>query len=344
MKNFILIILTILLTFLNNIILAQNPPPPHPPEANMSLVAFYDDPWNDFHSWAFIYSGWCRYYSSADFGYELQKYESNQWVTKINIEFYHLTQPDMSGNWQGYDGLQFLDAAAIYGNGDYRVKGYCTAENTPASDEAVSDWAYGSITDVVSPETPVSFDGSWQSNHPYISWDANSEYDLKDYVVYKKIGSGSWAYRASTTATHYSDINENPYTEGDKRFVYYKVTARDYTNNESAATSQEVFVCNPWLEKTKSADEISYTYELSQNYPNPFNPTTVIKFQLAQSTFVRLTVYNQLGQEISVLLNDNLEKGKHSVEFNAQNLPSGIYIYQLKAGNFTMVNKMILTK
>ena len=85
-------------------------------------------------------------------------------------------------------------------------------------------------------------------------------------------------------------------------------------------------------------------FGLSQNYPNPFNPSTRISYQLSKSGFVSLKVYNALGQEAAVLVNGYQQAGKYDLNFNASNLPSGIYFYQLTAGEFTSVKKMILMK
>ncbi len=87
------------------------------------------------------------------------------------------------------------------------------------------------------------------------------------------------------------------------------------------------------------------SFELFQNYPNPFNPTTTISFQLAEPTAVSLIVYNLLGEEVAVLINDEVKSaGYHSVIFNAENLSSGTYIYTLQAGDKLFKNKMILMK
>ena len=86
------------------------------------------------------------------------------------------------------------------------------------------------------------------------------------------------------------------------------------------------------------------TYNLSQNYPNPFNPTTVINFELPEASQVKLKIYNLLGQEIATLVNEEKPVGRHSVQFNASTLSSGIYIYQIKANNFIQSKKMILMK
>ncbi|MCB9250517.1 MAG: T9SS type A sorting domain-containing protein [Ignavibacteriales bacterium] len=85
-------------------------------------------------------------------------------------------------------------------------------------------------------------------------------------------------------------------------------------------------------------------YELAQNYPNPFNPSTTISYNLPNSGFTKLSVYNSLGQEVQSLINDNQSAGTHTVNFNASNLPSGMYFYSLTSGNFTQTNKMILMK
>lgn len=90
--------------------------------------------------------------------------------------------------------------------------------------------------------------------------------------------------------------------------------------------------------------EIPKEYALMQNYPNPFNPTTNIRFDLPKNSFVTLTVFDMLGREVSVLLNKNLQAGGYVMDFNASELPSGIYFYKLQAGDFTSIKKMTLIK
>ncbi|MCK9211829.1 MAG: T9SS type A sorting domain-containing protein [Ignavibacteriaceae bacterium] len=85
-------------------------------------------------------------------------------------------------------------------------------------------------------------------------------------------------------------------------------------------------------------------FELSQNYPNPFNPSTVISWQLAVGSNVTLKVYDVLGKEVATLVNNELQAGTYSVNFNASNLSSGIYFYALRAGNYAQTKKMILLR
>lgn len=85
-------------------------------------------------------------------------------------------------------------------------------------------------------------------------------------------------------------------------------------------------------------------FDLSQNYPNPFNPTTVIHYSVPSRNFVSLKVYNVLGKEIANLVSGEHNSGTYAVEFDASGLPSGIYFYQLSAGNFVTTKKMIIQK
>jgi len=83
---------------------------------------------------------------------------------------------------------------------------------------------------------------------------------------------------------------------------------------------------------------------LGQNYPNPFNPNTMISFTILADQLVTLKVFNSLGEEVRTLINSNLAKGTHNINFNADGLSSGFYIYKLESGNKVQVRKMMLLK
>ncbi len=85
-------------------------------------------------------------------------------------------------------------------------------------------------------------------------------------------------------------------------------------------------------------------FELFQNYPNPFNPETTIRYQVTKSTLVTLNVYNITGQLVATLVNEKKNTGRYSVNWNAINVSSGVYIYQIKAGTQSITRKMILMK
>jgi hypothetical protein len=85
-------------------------------------------------------------------------------------------------------------------------------------------------------------------------------------------------------------------------------------------------------------------FALLQNYPNPFNPTTQITFDVAESGPVTLTIFNPMGQTVTKLVDGSMTAGRHTVSFDASNLPTGVYLYRLEAGSFTAVRKMLLMK
>ena len=98
--------------------------------------------------------------------------------------------------------------------------------------------------------------------------------------------------------------------------------------------------------KDKKGDEIFtfVDYRLFQNYPNPFNPSTIIEYYIGKYDDVRIAVYDITGREIAVLINDKQKAGNYKIEFNAENLPSGVYLYKLQAGEFSKAKKMILLR
>lgn len=90
--------------------------------------------------------------------------------------------------------------------------------------------------------------------------------------------------------------------------------------------------------------ELPEAYSLDQNYPNPFNPVTTIQFNLPQSADVNLAVYDVLGRRVATLINGTMASGRHSVNFNASDLPSGMYLYRLTTPAGEMSQKMLLIK
>ena len=119
--------------------------------------------------------------------------------------------------------------------------------------------------------------------------------------------------------------------------------------NERLKSGEEVTISNSAINKLMvSGDVIPATYSLDQNYPNPFNPSTSIKYAIGSRQFVTLKVYDVLGNEISTLVNEEKPAGIYEVEFNpassVKNPASGIYFYQLKAGNFVQTRKMVVLK
>lgn len=91
-------------------------------------------------------------------------------------------------------------------------------------------------------------------------------------------------------------------------------------------------------------DNVVRKFELEQNFPNPFNPTTDIRFNLSHATQVTLDVYNVIGEKVATLINGNVKAGEHTAVFNGADYASGVYFYQLTAGDFVQSRKMLLVK
>ena len=98
------------------------------------------------------------------------------------------------------------------------------------------------------------------------------------------------------------------------------------------------------LEGFDNSSSPSESYFSAKNTPNPFNPITTISYVLPNSTNVSITIYDRLGRQVEVLVDQNQDAGEHSVDFNASNYPSGIYFYRIKTPEKTEVRKMLLSK
>jgi hypothetical protein len=95
---------------------------------------------------------------------------------------------------------------------------------------------------------------------------------------------------------------------------------------------------------TYNLSSVPEEYVLSDNFPNPFNPSTTIQFAIPEQSFVKLEIYNSLGEKIKTLVNEDMPAGIYSVDWNAENLPSGTYIYHIQTNSFIKSKKMILMK
>jgi len=111
------------------------------------------------------------------------------------------------------------------------------------------------------------------------------------------------------------------------------------------ALISEIFNKEAFVNKQDlTSDKDKKSYFDAKNYPNPFNPSTTISYTLPNAGYIKLTVYDRIGREVKVLVDENKQQGTHTVEFNASNLPSGIYFYRIKTSEKTEVRKMILAK
>jgi aminopeptidase N len=133
--------------------------------------------------------------------------------------------------------------------------------------------------------------------------------------------------------------------------VFNDTQVQDFNITVANEPTSITFDPGNWILKTVNSivvgvdDEVVLNeYSLEQNYPNPFNPNTTISFNLAKSGFTTLKVYDAIGNRVAELVNENLESGRHKIDFDASKLTSGIYFYTVTSGSFTETKKMTLLK
>jgi hypothetical protein len=133
-----------------------------------------------------------------------------------------------------------------------------------------------------------------------------------------------------------------PAINSDNCYLRYTVYIPGTSQSASSITPNRFIIGT--LVSIKNNKEIPNEYKLFQNYPNPFNPVSKIKYQLPKNSFVILKIFDLNGREIFMLKNENQLPGTYEIEFDGNSLSSGVYLYQLIAGDFSEVKKMVLLK
>ena len=166
-------------------------------------------------------------------------------------------------------------------------------------------------------------------------WITATELNNHGFEIQRRVAESDFAtigfVRGEGTTTNHKDYSyiDNDLVDGK---YFYRLKQVDYNGSYEYSNVIEVDV--------RSLNE----YTLEQNYPNPFNPITTIGYVLRERTNTKLVLLNAIGEEVSVLINEEQDKGFHKVDFNATNLASGVYFYRLQAGQFSDTKKLILMK
>jgi len=189
--------------------------------------------------------------------------------------------------------------------------------------------------DTTVPVELTSFTANLIENNVVLNWTTITEKNNSGFEIQRKIESSDWetlgfiAGRGTTTEPSNYSYSDRVKLSGTYE---YRLKQIDYDGTFEFSDIAEIEV------------RPVYEYELAQNYPNPFNPSTLISFTVAQRSNVSLSVFNILGEQVATLINETKEAGNYQVEFNASNLPSGMYVYKIEAGNFVSTKKMMLLK
>lgn len=200
--------------------------------------------------------------------------------------------------------------------------------------------------------------------HPSFTWTAIN--GAASYVLYRyscsfsvgDCGNETAFAIASTTALGFIDYGVRVFHKGPDGTVptttfYYYVVTKDVYDQQSAGSNKKtvntgtdgtIVTKQAILHPPVETNPIPTTTELTGNYPNPFNPTTRVDYGLSNDTHVLLRVFDVLGREVAVLVDELQTAGFKSVEFDASSLPSGIYVYKLQAGKVIDTKKMLLMR
>jgi hypothetical protein len=180
----------------------------------------------------------------------------------------------------------------------------------------------------------TSFTASLIDGSVFLKWSTATELNNSGFEIERSINNKDFAkigfvpgYGTTTESKSYSYTTNAQTTK-----QYYRLKQVDFDGTFEFSSTVEVEGITPSV------------FSLKQNYPNPFNPSTKIAFTLPLESNVKISVYNLIGQKVVELVNSKFPAGNHSVDFNAANLSSGIYLYKIEAGNFTSVKKMQLMK
>ncbi len=164
--------------------------------------------------------------------------------------------------------------------------------------------------------------------------------DNGSFVMVNGLGTNGWQWERLTNYVLTAGEHNLTIAYRENGAKLDKICISNFVDPPEGMGGEAENYCATGIEKKETFD----SYNLSQNYPNPFNPSTEISYKLPIQSFVTLKVYDVLGKEILTLINEKKPAGTYKINFDATGLVSGVYFYQLKAGNFIEKKKMVLIK
>ncbi len=248
-----------------------------------------------------------------------------------------------------YDQTNILaeDYYYVQGFSDYFIPSYYQSDNIPAPFWQMADTVLIASA-VIDIDISLPRDSAYGAGNVFGNVTSGGESMLSDVLIYAQSVDPLNPLFTFAFMQPEGIFNLGFLPYGTYRLVAQRIGLDDAFSETFVIDSLNPSVYNINLNflTTSVYEEIEFpsSFYLSQNYPNPFNPGTVISWQSPVGSLQSLKVYDVLGREVAALVNEFKEAGKHSVEFDAAGLPSGVYFYRLNAGSFSETKKMILLR
>lgn len=298
--------------------------------------------------------GLANYQRLYDFvkGDEYVAYQTDINIDKDNKVHFLLTITDTTGGGDGNNGTNALVELVENTPGVWAANLITYLPNNVYSDG--NDMALGQM----GPSTYLAMDVD--RSEMFVSWVApvagdqdSASTSVQLWGSHKGINDAAWSTPVNITNDNTISFNSTHIARVMKKEGNNVTAFLSYNHSIGSATPKgdpgavAITYCGTYTYQVTGVENdnnVVSNFSLNQNYPNPFNPSTSIKYTLAGQNNVSLRVYDMLGREVATLVNGVQTQGEHQVSFNASNLASGMYVYTLRAGNFTQSKKMLLMK
>jgi agmatine/peptidylarginine deiminase len=253
------------------------------------------------------------------------------WSADTALGFNLSTMQFISGDTAlGYIPAQ-TDSTEIF----YYISATSNSGRTVTKPLVAPDGVYKFLVDNPVPVELITFTAAMVNKSVVLRWETATELNNSGFEVERKVNQNNFEKISflpgfgTSTEKHFYTFTDKPDNGGK---ISYRLKQIDFNGDFNYSKIVEVDFNLP------------KEFSIAQNYPNPFNPVTKIEFVIPNSSLVILKIYDVLGREVSTIVNEEKQPGTYEVEFNGSDLPSGVYLYTLRAGTFIESKKMLLLK
>ena len=262
-------------------------------------------------------------------------------------------------DWRTSDWSSSLDVSFLYDVGNERFRNWADTETL--------DYTYQTLWDLTANIHETSeLEDFWSyalvmidlnNENPNLVWGPHPSFTTTHFYIYRAVEELPLDPKEPITYSLCAIRSASTFQFTDSEFdlggsethqAFYYVKAYNSSSQTFSSASNGVNTSGEYAPNKIGGDIQNETqpleFDLNQNYPNPFNPSTTISWQSPVDNFVTLKVFDVLGREVALLVNEYKEAGTHSIEFNASELSSGIYMYSIQIGSYIETRKLILQK